>query len=80
MQLQGTSMGSPAAPNYADIFRSKVECGKILSSPHGAMIKSWQRFVDNIFMICSGSEEELYIFVFFINDFHLLLEFSLTKS
>lgn len=73
LQIQGTSMGS-------NIFMDSIESLRILPSQYGVHIKAGYRFVDNIFVLWTGSEDELNEFTTFINGIHELLEFPITKD
>lgn len=54
-----------------------IESQKVLQSPHSVHLKAWYCFVDDIFVLWTGSEIELDEFTTFWNE---LLEFSVTKS
>lgn len=51
-----------------------------MSSRHSFNIAKWLRYVDNIFLLWSGTETELTEFVSYLNSMHPFLKFSLTKS
>ena len=57
VQLIGTSMGTRAAPTYANIFMGKLET--IMSSKCPRSLKqflhTWRRFIDDIFITWSGT-------------------------
>lgn len=80
LQLQGRSMGSPVAPRYENIFMDSIESNKIIPSKYGVHIKAWYRFVDDIFVVWTVSENALEEFTNFINSMHNLLEFLVTKD
>lgn len=55
LQLQGTTMGSPAAPSYANICKSMFETQYVQCSLLATHIKKWVRYVDNVFILWRGS-------------------------
>ena len=56
LQIQGTAMGTKMAPAYANLFMGKLEESLIhLGKPH---ILIWKRFIDDVFLIWTGSETE----------------------
>ncbi len=64
MQVQGTAMGTPIPPNYANLFMGKFEQDHVYNNnPFQSNIKVWMRYIDDCFMIWSGSEQELDLFV-----------------
>ena len=55
LQIQGTAMGTKMAPAYANLFMGKLEQKFIyIGKQH---IQIWKRFIDNIFIIWTGSRE-----------------------
>ena len=78
IQLIGTSMGTRAAPTYANIFMGKLE--KILLSKCPRNLKqylhTWRRYIDDIFIIWSGSHSEFEEFFNFINSYHPTIKFD----
>ena len=77
-QVHGTAMGSKCAPPYACIYMGKFEQMKIL--PLSQAIILWKRFIDDIFFIYTGSEEELQILFDKINNLHPTLKFTFQYS
>ncbi len=60
MQVQGTAMGIPIAPNYAHLFMGKFEHDHVYNNnPFQSNIKVWMCYIDDCLMIWSGSEQEL---------------------
>ena len=56
LQIQGTAMGTKIAPVYANLFMGRLEeTLKELGKPH---IVLWKRFIDDIFIIWTGSASE----------------------
>lgn len=59
LQSQGTSMGSPFAPNYANVFMGLWEDRYIFNNPLAKNILFFKRYIDDILMGFTGSENEL---------------------
>ena len=78
IQLIGTSMGTRVAPTYANLFMGKLE--KILLSKCPENLKqylhTWKRFIDDIFIIWSGSCSQFEDFFKFINSYHPTIKFD----
>lgn len=51
-------MGSPAAPNYANLFMGKFVLDRICN-PYSNFIKSYWRYIDELFLIWSGNMKYL---------------------
>ena len=74
LQIQGTAMGTKMAPVYANLFMGKVEEQLIeLGKPH---IKLWKRFIDDIFVIWTGSKSEFVTYMTIINQIHNTIKFT----
>ncbi len=81
LQVQGTAMGTPIPPNYANLFMGKFEQDHVYNNnPFQSNIKVWMRYIDDCFMIWSGSEQELDSFVSFINSKIPSIKFTMEKS
>lgn len=66
LQLQGTAMGAPCAPSYANLFLGLWERDLFLSDHEGVAMDRvifWTRYIDDIFMIWQGSSSELHEFI-----------------
>ena len=66
-QITGTAMGTPMAPNYANLFMDKFE-QKLLrdySQKTGLSSLVWFRFIDDIFFIWTGNKDSLDHFISF---------------
>lgn len=76
-QLWGIAMGTRCAPTVANLFMGKLE-RKILISQYIDKIykKFWRRFIDDILMIWTGTEEKLKEFIAFINTLHPTIKFT----
>ena len=66
-QIKGTAMGTPMAPNYANIFMDKFETGLIadFEKQHGLKPLVWFRYIDDIFFIWTDGHESLRKFIDF---------------
>ena len=51
LQTQGTVMGSPMAPSYADLFMGQLEHNMLKNAPGGLIPLEWIKFIDDIFAI-----------------------------
>ncbi|KAL8585967.1 hypothetical protein ACOMHN_059403 [Nucella lapillus] len=54
-----TAMGTPLAPSAANLFMGWLEQQLLKKSPVPINIDTWKRFIDDIFLLWTGSEEEL---------------------
>ena len=61
IQLIGTAMGTRVAPTYANIFMKKIDdmLHRIAREFKTKLIIFYKRFIDDIFIIWTGTEEEL---------------------
>ena len=55
LQIQGTAMGTKMAPAYANLFMGRLEAQLINQAPES--IHTWKRFIDDIFIIWTGTTE-----------------------
>ena len=78
IQLIGTSMGTRVAPTYANIFMGRLESEMLRNCPAQLrqFIHTWKRFIDDILLIWTGSEEEFHQFFQFLNSFHPTMKFD----
>ena len=78
LQIQGTAMGTKMAPAYANLFMGKLEEKlKELGKPN---IILWKQFIDDIFIIWSGSESEFTTYMTTINQIHRTIKFTYELS
>ena len=81
LQTQGTSMGSPFAPNYANLFMGLWEKRYIFNnSPFLKSILFYKRFGDNVVLCFTSTEEELHGFCNYINHTYPTLRFTMEYS
>ena len=78
LQIQGTAMGTKMAPAYANIFMGELEKKLIaIDKPH---ILVWKRFIDDIFVIWTGSETDFITYMEKLNQVHRTIKFTYEKS
>ena len=70
-QIKGTAMGTPMAPNYANLFMDKFETNILKSYYKKTGIRPliWVRFIDDIFFIWTEGEQSLNEFIEFAQSF-----------
>ncbi|KAL8574258.1 hypothetical protein ACOMHN_063665 [Nucella lapillus] len=73
-------MGTPLAPSAANLFMGWLEQQLLEKSPVPINIDTWKRFIDDIFLLWTGSEEEMDRLITFINDYHPSIKFTSTSS
>ena len=78
LQLIGTAMGTIVAPTYANLFMAKFDI--MLKNLAMKRMKNlchfYKRFIDDIFMIWAGTEEEFLEFMIEINKLHPTIKFT----
>lgn len=79
-QTYGTAMGTPMAPSVANLFMASLEEKLINQSPVTIQREFWKRFIDDIFLLWTGTDEELATFMEFINSFHQTIKFTYQSS
>ena len=77
-QINGTAMGTRVPPTYANLFMDSIERKFIY--PRNRRPRIWFRFIDDIWGIFRGSEEELQKFLEYCNSFHHSIKFTLEYS
>ena len=74
LQTQGTAMGTKMARTYANLFMGKLEKDLIkIANQH---IHTWKRFIDDIFIIWTGTTQEFENDVKKINQIHPTIKFT----
>ena len=70
-QIMGTSMGTPMAPNYANLFMAKFESDLITSyfEKTGLRPQVWFRYIDDIFFIWTHGANALDDFLSYAQDY-----------
>ena len=75
-QKIGTAMGTRLAPAFANLFMAKID-GMILAiDEFRKFIAFYKRFIDDIFIIWTGSEAEFLQFMTKINKLHETIKFT----
>ena len=80
LQTHGTAMGTPFAPNFANIFMSVIEQNILSTAPEGKKPLIWKRFIDDIFMIWQYDEASLTEFLAHTNNVHNTIKFEAQQS
>jgi hypothetical protein len=79
-QISGTAMGTPVAPTIANLFMGWLESKLLENCPVSINSEYWKRFIDDIFLLWFGSDEELVNFFNYINSFHPTIKFTMESS
>lgn len=82
-QMSGTSMGTICAPNYANLYMGHFEENYIFNTDKNVFAENiilYYRYIDDIFCIFRGNQEQLMGFADLINNFKTNLKFSLEYS
>lgn len=64
-QLNGTAMGSPSAPSYANLYLGHWETTTVFGdtpTEESDHVGLWARYIDDIFIIWQGSRDEFTAF------------------
>ena len=80
LQTQGTAMGSPMAPSYANLFMGQLEPNMLMDAPGGLIPLEWIRFIDDIFAVWTHGIDKLKEFLHYINNFHPTIKFEFEYS
>ena len=78
-QLWGTAMGTRVAPTYACIFMGFLEIA-MLGAWTGTKLRMYRRYIDDVFFLWDGTEEELKEFIQHCNSFHHSIKFTFEYS
>ena len=77
-------MGIRPAPSYADLFMAKIDkLAQDLASQFGEgihPIRMWKRFLDDIFIIWTGSLDNLHNFLEDLNKIHPTIKFTMNHT
>ena len=77
-QIHGTSMGTPVAPTYSNIFMGWLEQQILDTFTHKPII--YLRYLDDIFIIWTHGKELLDQFITHANQFHPTIKFTANIS
>ncbi|XP_069465004.1 uncharacterized protein [Ambystoma mexicanum] len=80
LQQHGTSMGSSFAPDLANLFMDDLETRSVYAdhNPFKHLMKTWVRYIDDVFMLWGGTEIELNSFITWVNDQDECINFTMT--
>ena len=78
IQVNGTTMGTRAAPTYANLFMEHIEKTYVYSYKKRPLY--WFRFIDDIWGIYRGSTNELIDFFDYMNTVHQSIKFTTSYS
>ena len=84
LQVIGTAIGIRPATSYANIFMAKMD--KIAENLAAQFsegihpIRIWKRFLDDIFIIWTGSIEKLHSFLKELNTIHPSIKFTMSHT
>ena len=76
IQRIGTAMGTRLAPCFANIFMAMIDKMILALDTFNIHIAFYKRFIDDIFMIWTGTEEEFLQFMDKINTLHATIKFT----
>ena len=70
-QIMGTAMGTPMAPNFANLFMTQVETNMLndYEAENGLRPILWLRYIDDIFFLWTYGEQSLKDFTGFIQKY-----------
>ncbi|KAL8603505.1 hypothetical protein ACOMHN_038646 [Nucella lapillus] len=77
LQIFGTAMGTPMAPTIACLFMGRLETQLLDQSPAPVPRDLWRRYIDDIFLLWTGTDEELAAFIRHLNSFHNSIKFTI---
>ena len=78
LQINGTAMGTQVAPTYAIIFMNWFEKSYVYTYHQRPRI--WLRFIDDIWGVFRGTEQEFKLFLDHINSAHPSIKFTAEYS
>ena len=78
LQIGGTAMGTKLAPSYANIFMGELEKKMLQTAPHQPYI--YLRYINDIFIIWTGTLAQLHEFYDHCNNFHHMIKFTVEFS
>ena len=79
LQINGTAMGTRMAPSYANIFMGRFE-SYILSNNPLSSPTIWLRYIDDVFILWTDSDNSLLEFVAYCNSLHDTIKFTHESS
>lgn len=78
LQTKGTAMGSPMAPNFANLYVGQFEEHVLFGSNHPLLsnVLVYKRYIDDILVIWGGTMEQLQEFHTLLNSLSTHLKFT----
>ena len=77
LQKKGTAMGTRTTSDFADVFMGYFENRFVYQSRwFKRFIKSWWRYIDDIFMLWKGPRKPLEDFLNYLNEVHSSIKFE----
>lgn len=80
LKIHGTAMGSPFAPNFANIFMHNCESHLLHTAPDDKTPLVWKRLIDDIFLVWTHGEEALLKFLDYCNQCFPTIKFTAEHS
>ncbi len=78
-QIKGIAMGTPVAPTWANLFMGKLETDA-LSRWQGTLPLLWLRYIDDVFTLFPGPQDELDALLIHMNSQMTTIEFTMECS
>ena len=78
LQISGTAMGAMVAPTYANLYMNDIKESFIYTYKNPPI--HWYRFIDDIWSIFRGTENELLEYLKYLNLLNTNLKFTATYS
>ena len=77
LQKMGVAMGTRSAPNFSNVFMGYFEKRFVYKCKwFKRFIKSWWRYIDDIFMLWKGPKNHLEDFLSYLNEVHPSIKFE----
>lgn len=81
MQVTGTAMGSKVAPTFAVIFMNWFKEHFVYNhAQYLSQVKTWFRYIDDVFLLWQGNTDSLDIFHKYLNNCLPSISFSLEQD
>ena len=80
LQIHGTAMGTPCAPNYTNIFMENLEHQILSTAPGGRTAFLWKQYIDDIYVIWTHSLDNLHDLHSHMNRLHYSIQFKMDFS
>ena len=80
LQIHGTAMGTPFAPNFANFFMNRCETHLLATAPDQKKPLIWKRFIDDIFLVWTHGEEKLNTFLDHCNKCFPTIKFTAERE